>query len=150
MRNYSEHLSDLSLSLRNTTPSALMPDLPCDPTSLADEEVMTYLLELTEWGIYARAQAVDAIVLEKEKDRIFAHAVALAIREASGKTLAEKKFEASLHPDVTVAESQHLNAWARRTALEAAAETAERRASALSRELSRRGAKTSRASKWSP
>lgn len=125
-----------------------MPSLPDDPTSINDEEVMNLFFELTEWGCYARSEAVAAAVAERWAERELALKTAEAVKDAPGKTLADRRSAASLTTDVLDAEVSYIDAWARRKALDEAAESAERRAAALSRELSRRGAKTPRSSRW--
>lgn len=120
-----------------------MPALPDDPTSLNDESIIDLLFELTEWGCYARSQAVAAAVAERWAERDLALRTAEAVKDAAGKTLADRRSAASLTDAVLDSEARYVNAWAQRKALDEAAEAAERRAAALSRELSRRGTKYS-------
>lgn len=146
MSDHRKALNKLGLDLASKPLNSSMPTLPQDPISVSDAGLMELYFELTEWGCYARAQAVDAAVSEQWAEKTLALQAAEAVRDAPGKTLADRRSAASLTGNVRAAEVDYVEAWALRKALDEAAETAERRAAALSRELSRRG---TRVSKWS-
>jgi hypothetical protein len=132
--------------------SGQMPHLPDDITELTETRLMSLFVELTEWSCYAAAQLADAWTRERSMEQAVAAAQAAAsVHARAERTVAAQKAVVAADPRVREEEDALTHAAAYRRALEAVAGNAERRTQLVSRELSRRIARTdraSRASRW--
>ncbi|MBD0734096.1 hypothetical protein BGM09_01295 [Streptomyces sp. CBMA29] len=129
-----------------------MPTLPADVTELPEADLMILFTELTEWACYAATQLADAASRERSAEQDLAAAQAAAsVRASTERTVAAQKARAAADPAVQDEGDALLTISAYRRALDAVTGNAERRAQLVSRELSRRIARSdrsARASRW--
>lgn len=131
-----------------------VPELPADPTELSDGELMTLWNELGAWVEYAGAMVAAAEVDEKWRvESLERHKAISAVKNASEKTVTAAKARAYEDPEYIKAQEDKLEAFAYRRLLQPVYEKADRRATLLSRELTRRMGRAdrdSRAGRMSP
>lgn len=130
-----------------------MPLLPEDPTLLEDEEIMRYFFAFTEWTSFAEGALWVAQADEGTLEAKVSRARGAALVKATGvRTITEQKQVAATDPEVVCLEDELYAQSCLRKGLETVYRRCERNAAAMSRELSRRGARAStdrRAAKWS-
>jgi hypothetical protein len=147
-----DSLTPLGFDPEERPDSGQIPNLPDDITALSETELMALFTELTEWTCYAAAQLADAWSRERsaEQDLSAAQAVA-SVRARTERTVAAQKALVAADPHVQDEEDALLTLSAYRRALEAVNANAERRTQLVSRELSRRIARSDRSarnSRW--
>lgn len=128
-----------------------MPVLPADPTELDDKQLMDFFFCFTEWTSYAQTQLASAVAQERGAEIEAARVKARALPRYMKGTVTAAKAAAAEDADVVAAENNLYRVYCVRVLMEPVLARAERSAAALSRELSRRGARASvdrRASKW--
>jgi hypothetical protein len=130
-----------------------VPELPEDPTELSDGALMTLFVRMTSWVEYAGGRLAAAEVDEKSCGDTLERSKALsAVRNSSEKTVTAAKAKAYEDEEYLAAQEAKQNAFAYRRMLQAVYDSADKRATLLSRELTRRVGRAdrdSRAGKWS-
>lgn len=135
-----EFLSKFSLPDK---PHGELPELPPYLDDMPDSELMELYREFIAWGSYAKAELVQAEIIEERSATYqkFAEAKVLINQwgeGAKGDTVTLAKARRDTDPDVVQATDSYLEARAIRKLTESVFERCERSAQVLSRELSRR------------
>lgn len=131
-------------------PAGDVPELPADPTELDDGQLMSLFTSLSRWVEYAGARLAGAEVDEKScADVLERHKALSAVRNASEKTVTAAKAKAYEDPEYIQAQEDKQAAYAYRRMLQAIYDSADRRYSLLSRELTRRVGRADRDSRTS-
>lgn len=138
-------LSNMGFDRPTPFSDAGIPELPQDPTILSDEDVSCLHFAYVGWLSYAESERWQADTehktLEAKLGRVRARTMT-----ADGKatTVTAMKAAAALNPEVMDLEERLLAADILRSALDDVCRRCDRFASAVSREMSRRGTKPSR------
>jgi hypothetical protein len=120
-------------------PEGDVPALPEDPTELADGELMSLFARMTSWVEYTGARLAAAEVDEKScVDTLEAHKALSAVRNSNQKTVTAAKAKAYEDPEYVAAQEAKTAAYAYRKMLQAVYDSADRKNTLLSRELTRR------------
>jgi hypothetical protein len=130
-----------------------LPDLPADPTLLSDGDVATLFFAFTGWLSYAETKLWEAAVEERFLELGLSRLKArnLSAGEPGKGSVTAQKALAALDPEVMRQEEHLMTAVHMRMALDNIYKRCDRNAAAMSREMSRRGARAStdrRSSKW--
>lgn len=120
-----------------------LPELPPYLDDMPDGDLMELYREFIAWGSYAKAELVQAEIIEERSATYqkFAEAKVLINQwgeGAKGDTVTLAKARRDVDPDVVQASDKYLEARALRKLTESVFERCERSAQVLSRELSRR------------
>lgn len=124
-------------------PDSDFPELPAFLDELPDAELMELYTKFINWGSYAKAELVQAEIIEERTANNQKYAEATTLIEqwgegAKGDTVTLAKARRDTDPAVVEATGDYLEARATRKLIEAVFERCERGAQVLSRELSRR------------
>ena len=137
-------------------PKGELPEVPHDLADVSDVELMEELREQTAWVNHLGAELVAAEITEETAhvihERLKTEAM-LRIEPVKGETMTERKLRAGLSAEVQEAEDEFLAAKAYRKVLGNVYESAERKASNISREITRRVGRDGperRSARWSP
>jgi hypothetical protein len=134
-------------------PEGDVPELPEDPTELSDGALMSLFTRMSSWVEYTGGRLAAAEVDEKScADTLERHKALSAVKNASEKTVTAAKARAFEDPEYVKAQEDKQTAFAYRRMLQTIYDSADRRATLLSRELTRRVGRSdrdSRASRWS-
>jgi hypothetical protein len=136
------------------TPDGQIPELPEELTEIGDAELMRLLAQYTVWGEYAASIVVRyaieeehlAAVLDRER-------ASCALRHQDHKSVTAQKAAVAADPAVHDLEDDHQGARAKRKFAEVVMNGTERKASVISRELTRRVGRhdrEARTSRWNP
>lgn len=129
-------------------PEGDVPVLPEDPTELSDGELMSLFARMTAWVEYAGGRLAAAEVDEKScADTLERHKALSAVKNATEKTVTAAKAKAYEDPDYLEAQEAKQQAFAYRRMLQAVYDSADKRATLLSRELTRRVGRADRDSR---
>lgn len=129
-------------------PAGDMPELPEDPTELGDGELMSLFVQMTGWVEYTGTRLAAAEVDEKSAvESLERHKAISAVRNSSEKTVNAAKARAYEDPDYVKAQEDKQQAYAYRRMLQTVYDSADRRATLLSRELTRRVGRADRDSR---
>lgn len=145
-------LSKQSLHLPDR-PADRAPVLPEDPTDLDDSDLMSLFVQMTNWSTYTGSLLAIAEVDESSADAEVKRLEALsAASNAGAKTVTEAKAKVFEDPEYVAAKELQRAAYGYRKITAALHEQAEKRATVLSRELTRRVGREpreARAGRWS-
>jgi hypothetical protein len=120
-------------------PQGDVPELPEDPTELSDGALMSLFARTTSWVEYTGARLAAAEVDEKSSvDTLEAHKALSAVRNSNQKTVTAAKAMAYEDPEYVAAQEAKTAAYAYRKMLQAIYDSADRKNTLLSRELTRR------------
>ena len=138
-------------------PEGSIPEVPLDLADVSDSDLMEELREHTEWANHLGAELVLAEITEESAQTIFERMkteTMLRLEPAyKGETMTERKARAGLSVEVREAEDEFLAAKAYRKVLANIYESAERKASNISREITRRVGRDGpdrRSMRWNP
>lgn len=133
-------------------PGEGIPRLPSDPTDLDDAHLMSLFVQLTEWAAYQGARLaaaeVDVSSTEGEVKRLEALSAA---QNAGEKRVTTAKAKAYEDPEYLNARDAYIHAYAYKKILSGIYEATDRKATVLSRELTRRVGREprdNRSGKW--
>lgn len=121
-------------------PDQEMPKLPRDLTELSDRALMSLYAEFSAWYDYAAHQLACAVIDEKNAERV-ADAVernALLRHRTAGQNVTDSRAAAKNDDSVINAHNRVFEAESYRRLVESIANTCERNAAVVSRELTRR------------
>jgi hypothetical protein len=118
-----------------------MPPLPDDPTSIDDHELMTMWSRHSALLEYLEFEETSVAARHRELERVYEAKLARAVRDAAGKTVADRKAAAEEQPAVQQARRNMDRATNTLASVRWAIGSIERRVSLFSRELTRRTAK---------
>lgn len=124
-------------------PASEFPELPMYLDEVPDSSLMELYTQFVNWGSYAKAELVQAEIIEERTatQQKFAEATVLIEQwgeGAKGDTVTLAKARRDTDPEVVQAVAEYLEARAVRKLTEAVFERCERGAQVISRELSRR------------
>jgi hypothetical protein len=149
-------LEERGLSLPRR-PRGKVPELKDPLTDYGDQELMELLVEHSQWTSYLTTMLSVAEIEEEAAEEVARQTlteILISLEPAYSKeTMTERKARASLREDVKEAQKIHREARAYRKLLLGVAEAAERRASNVSREITRRSERDGpdrRTARWSP
>ncbi|MCA1783602.1 MAG: hypothetical protein ABR616_15770 [Dermatophilaceae bacterium] len=132
-------------------------EVPLELADLSDADLMEELREHTEWTNHLGAELVNAEITEETAQTIFERmktAKMLGMEPSyKGETMTERKARAGLSDEVQEAEDEFLAAKAYRKLVLNLYESAERKASNISREITRRVGRDGpdrRSMRWNP
>lgn len=138
-------------------PDGKMPEVPYELADLSDADLMEELREHNEWANHLGAELVLAEITEETAlvifERLKTERMLSLEPEYKGETMTERKARAGLSEDVQEAEDEFLAAKAYRKVLANLYESAERKASNISREITRRVGRDGpdrRSMRWNP
>jgi hypothetical protein len=134
-------------------PEENCPGLPADLTALSDQNLMALLVELSSWADYASAVHATASIEEQRCELDVERERAAASLRDSGRTVSARKAAAATASRVQDAEDVLLKIAAQRKLSGVVLQSAERKASVVSRELTRRigrAERDGRVNRWSP
>lgn len=133
-------------------------EVPEELADLSDEDLMEELREKTEWVNYLSVKMAEAELVEETaetiRDRLKSRVMLeLEEEQPKGTSVTELKARAALSDDVLEADDEYRAARAYRKLLVPIYESAERRASNISREITRRVGRDGpdrRSARWNP
>jgi hypothetical protein len=135
-------------------PASTLPDLPEDITVMGDAELMTLYSEMVMWVNYIGTQLAAATVDEEAAKSHLEKLRAIgAVKNKTEKTVTAAKARVYEDDEFNAASTAHLTAYAYRKLLESRHNAADRNSQVLSRELTRRTARSDREnrnSRWNP
>lgn len=123
-------------------PDSLLPGLPDSITDMSDTDLMESYSEFVAWSDYVTSQAAAAAVDERAAqshvESLEARAMLKEWTGKSGDRVTLQKARAASDPEIVEARQQFDEAYAYRKLVESIANSMERNAQMLSRELTRR------------
>lgn len=129
-------------------------EVPEGLADLSDADLMEELREHTEWTNYLSTALVLAEITEESAETIWKRIqTETMLRLTTGETVTEMKARAALSEDVQDAEDEYRSAKAYRKLLQGIYESSERKASNISREITRRVGRDGpdrRSMRWNP
>lgn len=136
-------------------PDGEMLEVPEELADLSDADLMEELREHTEWTNYLSTALVLAEITEESAETIWKRILTETMlrEDAKGETVTEMKARAGRSSDVLEAEDEYRSAKAYRKLLQSIYESSERKASNISREITRRVGRDGpdrRNARWNP
>lgn len=127
--------------------------IPADLAEVGDKSLMTLFTQLVSWAEFLNSRLALAEIDEAEAENTFKVAEAKALATSDASTVTEAKAEVRLEREVAEAHDDYAAATAYRKLIRTMYENADRRASLVSRELTRRVGRDGnerRERRWSP
>lgn len=138
-------------------PEGEIPEVPLDLADLSDDDLMEALREHSEWASHLGQELAVAEIVEEAAQDIYEslrtrHMIALE-PASRNETMTERRARAEILDDVAEAKDEWRSSRAYRKLVANIAEAAERRASNISREITRRVGRDGpdrRSTRWTP